>query len=551
MKITQNCIVDKPSLNDYFCCVITSFLVHLEVDFHREPSMRILMSWVGQTDLKAAAGDKTVGLGPIGQAAKACNLDRIVLLCNYPQTQSAGFLPWITQQTTAAVELTPVSLSRPTHFGEIYQAVTKTLATVLQRFGDEARLTFHLSPGTPAMAAVWILVAKTRHGAELIESSPQDGVRTAEIPFEISAEFIPDVYRQADRDLVRLGAGQAEAVPEFSDIIHQGPAMQRVIERARRVAARQVPVLIEGESGTGKELLARAIHHASPRREHSFVAVNCGAISRELAESEFFGHRRGAFTGATSDRRGYFEEADGGTLFLDEIGELPLDLQVKLLRVLQEGQVTRVGTTQPRAVDVRLVAATNRSLAAEVTAGRFRGDLFFRLAVALIQVPPLRERPGDFTRLVDHLLARLNHDNATDPGWQAKRLTPAAINRLIRHSWPGNVRELSNTLTRAALWATGDTLTEPDIEEALLELPNTATTADGLLDHPVEHGVDLPDLMRRLASHYLAAAMQTTGGNKTRAAELLGLSSYMTLTNWLNKYGLSPQRSPEADQQSG
>ncbi|NEV62342.1 sigma-54 interaction domain-containing protein [Thiorhodococcus minor] len=503
--------------------------------------MRILVSWVGQTDLKAAAGVEAVGLGPIGQAVTERAFERVVLLCNYPKADSAGFLPWIERQTTATVELTLVSLSRPTHFGEIYQAVTETLARLLQRFGDATRLTFHLSPGTPAMAAVWILVSKTRYGAELIESSPQEGVRTAEVPFDISAEFIPEVYRQADRELVRVGSGLAEMAPEFSDIVHQGPTMRRVIERARRVAARTVPVLIEGESGTGKELLARAIHRSSPRRDRPFVAVNCGAVSRELAESEFFGHRKGAFTGATSERIGYFEAADGGTLFLDEIGELPLDLQVKLLRVLQEGQVTRVGTTQPRTIDVRLIAATNRALATEVVAGRFRSDLFFRIAVALIQVPSISERPGDLTPLVEHLLTQINRDGATDPGWQTKRLAPTALNRLARHAWPGNVRELSNTLARAALWSKGDTVSERDIEEALLELPPPKAEDDGLLGHPVEQGVDLPDLMRQLASHYLAAAMQVTGGNKTRAAELLGLSSYMTLTNWLKKYGATPE----------
>jgi len=322
--------------------------------------MRILVSWVGQTDLKAAAGIEAVGLGPIGQAVKARDFDRIVLLCNYPPAQSADFLPWIAQQTTAAVELTPVSLSRPTHFGEIYQAVTKTLATVLQRFGDEARLTFHLSPGTPAMAAVWILVAKTRHGAELIESSPQDGVRTAEIPFEISAEFIPDVYRQADRDLVRLGSGQAEAAPEFSDIIHQGPAMQRVIERAQRVAERQVPVLIEGESGTGKELVARALHAQGDRALGPFVAINCAAMPETLLESELFGHVKGAFTDAKTSKPGLFLQAHGGTLFLDEIGNLALPLQAKLLRVLGAGSFRRVGDDRELRAECRFVFGHRR-----------------------------------------------------------------------------------------------------------------------------------------------------------------------------------------------
>ncbi|NCA70988.1 MAG: sigma-54-dependent Fis family transcriptional regulator [Sphingobacteriia bacterium] len=499
--------------------------------------MRVLISWIGQTDLNAAAGVTDAGLGPIGQAVTQRAFDRVVLLCNYPQAQADGYLTWVAQRTQAPVEVSPVKLSRPTHFGEIYQAVTETVGALLAACGEQARLTFHLSPGTPAMAAVWIIVAKTRFGAELIESSRQEGVRTAEIPFAISAEYIPQVYRRADRELSRFGAGVSDPAPAFADLLHQGPAMREVIARARRVAPRNVPVLIEGESGTGKEMLARAIHRASPRAERPFVAVNCGAIVRELAESELFGHRKGAFTGASADRAGYFEEASGGTLFLDEIGELGLDLQVKLLRVLQEGQVTRVGTTAPVPVDVRIVAATNRTLAAEVAAGRFRNDLFFRLAVALIRLPPLRDRAGDLMLLADHLLAQINRDYASDPGWESKRLAPAAKNRLGRHHWPGNVRELANTLSRAALWSTEGQIDEHDIADALLELPSATPAGDGLLDLSTAAGVDLPDLMRRLASHYLAEAMALTGGNKTKAARLLGLASHQTLSNWLDKYG--------------
>ncbi|KAA6184227.1 sigma-54-dependent Fis family transcriptional regulator [Thiohalocapsa marina] len=372
----------------------------------------------------------------------------------------------------------------------------------------------------------------------MIESSRQGGVRTAEIPFELSAEYIPDIYRTADRGLVRLGAGLAGEAPEFTDIVHQGPAMRAVVARARRVAPRAVPVLIEGESGTGKEMLARAIHRASLRAAQPFVAVNCGAITRDLAESELFGHRKGAFTGAAADRVGYFEAATGGTLFLDEIGELAPDLQVKLLRVLQEGQVTRVGETTPRAVDVRIIAATNRTLAEEVATGGFRTDLFFRLAVALIRLPALRERPGDFTLLVERLLARINHDSDSDPAWQEVRIAPAAVNRLQQHPWPGNIRELANTLTRAALWADEGIITERDAADALLQLPAHANGRDDLLGQPIAAGVDLPELMHKLASHYLREAMTCTGGNKTRAAKLLNLSSYRTLSNWLTKYGV-------------
>ncbi|MEW8552669.1 MAG: sigma-54 dependent transcriptional regulator [Candidatus Thiodiazotropha sp.] len=500
--------------------------------------MKILVSWLGQTDLNAAAGDERAGLGPVGQAVTERSFDLVVLLSNYPKSESANYVAWIEGHTKAAVELNLVELSSPTHFGEIYQAVTEKVGTLLAKHGDSARLTFHLSPGTPAMAAVWIIVAKTRYGAELIESSKQQGVRAANVPFDISAEFVPEVYRRADRDLARLSAGVPQEAPEFSDIVHRSPVMRRVIEKAQKVAPRSVPILIEGESGTGKEMLARAIHRASPRRDHPFIAVNCGAVSHELAESEFFGHKKGAFTGATSDRAGYFEAADGGTLFLDEIGELSRELQVKLLRVLQERQVVRVGTTAPLPVDVRIIAATNRTLADEVVAKRFRDDLFFRIAVALIKLPPLRTRKGDFTLLVDHLLNRFNAESAADPGWEEKSLSPATRNRLQRHTWPGNIRELANTLTRAAVWSSGPTITEQDIAEALLELPKPAETVDGILNREIESGVDLPALLEEVAKHYLRRALEVTAGNKSRAADLVGLSSYQTLTNWMQKYGI-------------
>ena len=195
-----------------------------------------------------------------------------------------------------------------------------------------------------------------------------------------------------------------DEAPEFNDIIHRSEVMQRVILKARRIAPRSIPVLIEGESGTGKELFARAIHDASPRKEKPFVAINCGAIPAELVESELFGHEKGAFTGANTARAGHFEAAHQGTIFLDEIGELPKGMQVKLLRTVQEGEVKRIGATQARKVDIRIIAATNRNLIDEVAAGNFREDLFYRLAVAVIKLPPLRERAGDVSLLIDHFL---------------------------------------------------------------------------------------------------------------------------------------------------
>jgi transcriptional regulator with GAF, ATPase, and Fis domain len=386
------------------------------------------------------------------------------------------------------------------------------------------------------MAAVWIILGKTRYAAELIESSKRHGVQTASVPFDISAELIPDLLRVADKKLTELSQGSAPESARFGDIIYRSAAMQRLIEKAARAALRSFPVLIEGESGTGKELLARAIHTASPRAGKQLRIVNCGAIPAELVESELFGHEKGAFTGASQARPGYFEDADGGTLFLDEIGELPLNAQVKLLRVLQENEVTRVGATRARKIDVRIIAATNRDLMREVAAGRFREDLFFRIAVLLLKAPPLREREGDLGPLIDGLLARVNETSAGEPGFREKKLSPSARNLLLHHAWPGNVRELQNTLQRAAVWSEGETIGAEDINEALLPLRPPEGMSDGVLYRPIEEGIDLKWIIAKVARHYLRQAMEISHGNKTKAAELVGLPNYQTLTNWLARY---------------
>jgi transcriptional regulator of acetoin/glycerol metabolism len=427
-----------------------------------------LVSWLGRTDLRAVDESERVGLGPVAQALQTGRFCRLELICDYTTEETAPYLAWLKNQSEIPATPHYVTLEIPIDFGAIYQharqIVSETIASQQKCHG----LTFHLSPGTPAMAAVWIILAKTRFPAELIESSIQHGVRTA---FDISADFLPDLLARPDRELERLTAGLVPVAPEFADIIHHSPVMQRVIARARRVAPRSIPVLIEGESGTGKELLARAIHQASPRRERPFVTVNCGAIAPELVESELFGHEKGAFTGATQSRKGYFEAADTGTLFLDEIGELPKPAQVKLLRSLQEGEVTRVGATAPIKVNVRILAATNRTLAAEVAAGRFREDLFYRLAVAVIQIPPLRQREGDAGLLLDRLLDQVNRESATEPGYTHKKISVAARKLLIDHPWPGNVREMLNTLRRAAVWTAGETIDAEDARDALLVPP--------------------------------------------------------------------------------
>jgi DNA-binding NtrC family response regulator len=498
----------------------------------------LLVSWVGRTDLRAPTEGDQVGRGPIAQALDARTFDEAVLISDYPKKEIVPFLKWLQSQTETEIRIEYEALSGPTNFGEIYEAAARVVTHCLKRHAKDTRLTFHLSPGTPAMAAVWIILAKTRFPAELIESSPQHGVRTASVPFDISAEFIPDLLRGPDERLELLSAGLPPEAPEFVDIVHRCRVMDRLITKARRVAPRSVPVLIEGESGTGKELLARAIHRASPRRDKPFIAVNCGAIPAELVESALFGHEKGAFTGAEKTRMGYFEAASGGTLFLDEIGELPLPAQVKMLRALQEGEVIRIGSTKPIILDVRIIAATNRTLTDEVAAGRFREDLFYRLVVAVLQLPPLRERPGDMNLLVDALLKQINREHDSEPGYEHKRLSSGARNLLLAHPWPGNVRELLNTLQRAALWTSDSTIRSEDIREALL--PANLGDDSRILDRPIGEGFSLPKLLSLVASHYLGRALDEARGNKTLAARLVGLPSYQTFSNWISKYGVKP-----------
>ena len=301
---------------------------------------------------------------------------------------------------------------------------------------------------------------------------------------------------------------------QFEQILAKSQAMQEIFRTIAKIADYKTTVLISGESGTGKELVARALHRRSSRRAGNFVAVNCGAIPENLLESELFGHKKGAFTDANSDRRGLFEEADGGTLFLDEIGELPTALQVKLLRVLQDEMIRRVGDSRDLKVDVRIIAATHRDLAAEVKAARFREDLFYRLNVLPILVPPLRTRREDIALLIDHFVAR----NNARLGTQIRGVDTEARRLLVEYSWPGNVRELENTIERAMVLSEGDLLVAADLPDRIREVrdPVQVQLSTGELSIKKTTRVIEETLIRR--------ALQKTKGNRTRAAEVLELS---------------------------
>ncbi|HEX7361178.1 MAG TPA: sigma-54 dependent transcriptional regulator [Bryobacteraceae bacterium] len=298
----------------------------------------------------------------------------------------------------------------------------------------------------------------------------------------------------------------------FDKIVGRSPAMREIFHTVERVAPTRATVLLAGESGVGKDMIARAIHHHSPRRDRPFVKINCTAIPENLMESELFGYEKGAFTGATTSKPGKFEQADQGTAFLDEIGDVPGNIQVKLLRVLQDRQFERLGSNVTRDVDVRVIAATNADLRAALEQGRFREDLYYRLNVVPINIPPLRERKEDIPFLAMHFAAKLSKDL----GSVAKEISPAAIDRLLDHSWPGNVRELENTIERSLVLAAGEVLQPSDIRiEPARNLPASAQQLPLLPEgETLEHWEQM----------MIREALHRANGNKSQAARLLGLT---------------------------
>ena len=366
-------------------------------------------------------------------------------------------------------------------------------------------------------ASVEDAVEAIKLGASEYFSKPLDLPRVRALMSAMRQQFL-------DRNTVlESDAALAERL-EVCGMIGRSPAMRELFSVITRLAPHARTVLVTGETGTGKELVARALHELGPRKAKKLVTVNCSAVVETLFESELFGHVRGAFTGATTDKVGVFEAANGGTVFLDEVGELPSGTQAKLLRTLENGELQRVGSVELRKVDVRVVAATNRRLDQEIAAGRFRSDLYYRLNVVEIAVPPLRERPED----IPYLTAAFVRKFSKEFGKQITGLTEAAEERLGQWPWPGNVRELRNVIERACLLCEGHLLTEGDLARSLSERPAVAVSAR------VEEEPAGPPR----TPHEVQAALDGTGGNKSLAARRLGISR-RALYRLIDKYELS------------
>lgn len=492
---------------------------------------KVLISWVGSADLKGM--DPGEPSGPLVSILTFGKFDKAYVLSNYTGENVDAFYSELNSQFDIEFERHDIKLQDPTHYGDIYN-VMDTLLQRITKPKTKPNITIQVSSGTPAMAAVSILLGKAKYETKFLQSTRENGVIEPNLPFDVAADF----YFSKDANKQKISSlfiGETPDTAAFSDIITQSAEMETLKQKAAIIAKRDVPVLITGETGTGKELFAKAIHNTSRRKDKPLLILNCGAIPKDLVDTTLFGHVKGAFTGATMSQDGYFARANGGTLFLDEFGELPLDSQVRLLRVIQQGTFTPVGSTTEKTVNVRIITATNKDLSHEVIEGRFREDLFYRVAIGVLHLPPLRQRAGDVSHLAKALLDLINHEASSEDGYLHKKFSANAINFISKQSWNGNVRELQSTILRATLWQASDTLTQEDISQSLL---STGTKSEKIMDKNISQGIDINELIGKLTHHYVVQAMDLCNGSKTKAAALLGIKNYQTLDNWIKKYDI-------------
>ena len=521
-----------------------------------QPKCTSLVTWVGHADLLGMASElpanerdricaaiqkpPTAGRmsGPILTVLRSFRFDEVHLLGDFDKAMLEDFAGWLGQPA----KIHTVDLADPTDYAAVFRFTEQVLARVCSDSSMPLDLWLALSSGTPAMAATLVLLGKSRYPARFLQAY-QGEAREVDVPFDLIVDFVPSLLQDPDANLQVLADKTPAEVEGFSSIAGTGQLIRLAVGRAKRAAVRDVSVLILGESGVGKELFARAMHSASPRRQGPFVAVNCAALPRELIESQLFGHKRGAFTGATADYSGAFQQADKGTLFLDEFCECDPQMQAKLLRVLQPSQdeplsirsFQRLGDAAATKTDVRIIAATNSDPQTAIAHGKLRPDLFYRVASITLRLPSLRERRSDIPKVADALLDRINTEFArAEPGYVSKRLSAPARRLVAQYDWPGNVRQLNNVLVQAAVMTLGDMIGKPDIEAAIADRPPACVSPDAY-DRPLGDGFSLPQHLEDIHKHYLYRAMSESGGIKTKAAELLGLKSYQTLDAQLRR----------------
>lgn len=494
----------------------------------------ILCSWIGDNDLKSFQEDK-LQLGPIFgllSSGFVADVGQVLLLGTRQHRKvKEEFTEFLKKHFKKEFLLFIYDFEDPTDFHRIYEAVRKTTDSVESKSDEGIAWSFYISPGTSHMAAVWLLLGKTIYNARILQAfydkeNEEQRVGEVDIPFSIDAEYIPrKIVENRDTALLEKWS----VIPEFVEIKQDSSVMKKLLNKAYQVAVHDVPVFIFGETGTGKELLAQAIFKASHRRQKPMEVFNCSAVNKELIHARLFGWSRGAWTGAQGEEEGLFVNNDSGTVFLDELGELDLATQASLLRVLQTGEVQRVGDGKTKKVDIRIIAATNRNIPDMVAKGTFREDLWHRLCVAYLEIPPLRERGNDIRLLAQAFIDDINLKfSQDDDHYVTKKLSVSAIQAFQSHSWPGNVRELFHVLQRACLWGSDEILENRHIKEYLVFGPNKES-------HAFTMPGNLESYLNKIRKEYCTEAYEKCHGNKSQAAEMLGYRNSQTFTNHMNK----------------
>ena len=541
--------------------------------------VRVLLTWMGMQDpysagvrrLQPVVRDVSNMLerGEVKQARRLCDQTQhaderpgpvLTLLANehfdalHILHQSGHFSRRAAMESALAkihpnlqIDFHLVELTDPRAYEELFSGVRAVCCQIREAHGEkDVAYGIHLSPGTPQMHATWILLtqtglfpATTYQTTEVPARPPAEAVK---IPFDIDVEVVQPALDSMQAEIRTLNLERAIEESAFKALVHRSDAMRSVIGKALQLARLNISVLIVGPSGTGKDLLARGVHFSSPRAKRPFVAVNCGAFPETLIEAELFGHERGAFTGAVGRRKGLFEQASTGTLFLDEIGALPLHLQPRLLRAVEQGAVRRIGGDNDVPVDVRIIAATNVDLRQRVAEGSFRQDLFYRLNEVMLILPTLSERTTDIEVLAKHFVHRFNDEFAkTDPDYIPKTLAPGAKRALLTFPWPGNVRQLSNVIRRVLALTEGNRIERRDIVEALGMGPqNSADQLLASLTLP-DDGFRIVEFLDQIEQRLIQQAFRESR-TIAEASTRLGYNNYQTLSKRLEKYGIAKSK---------
>jgi transcriptional regulator with PAS, ATPase and Fis domain len=497
-----------------------------------------LLTWLGQTDVDNMLKDKNAAISSIA-IQHSNSFDKILILSNAWDEHWEKYIKWLKRRMGTIgrpeqdISIVRVHIETPIDYFSISQVSQKWINKLSS---ESTELYINLSSGTPAMTTISVLIGKAKSNTHFYQATRNNEILLADIPIDFKSEYNSSVARSVSSKAV----SSPSTNKAFKNIVAVSHSMKTVIAKAKKLAPLDLPILVLGETGTGKEVISNAIHSSSSRYKKEIKTVNCGALPESLADSVLFGHVKGAFTGAVKDHKGIFEQADGGTLFLDEVGELIPEIQVKLLRALQQKEITRVGDDKTIVVDVRVIAATHRDLMKMVEDGDFREDLFYRLALGVIELPALRDRIDDIEPLAIELGNEINDAAKGYLDYESKNISDKGIKFIISQPWFGNVRELWNTLNRAFLLNDNKIISDDDIKNAML-VRNKAEDEQSV-HLALGQSVDIVQLTNKYQKKYIAAALKASGNVRKTAAEMLTLGNHQNLKNWMERLDMLPSK---------